>query len=1258
MKYFSDEQATELIKLLLQNDKNISDSIPEWAKSKDKPKYDAGAVGALSADTHIPQKISELENDKEYQTKTEIEKTISKIVNSGTTGGIVSSDNKYPIGLEVTKEKTKINQAEKLDLNDLIVKCNYDDGTSGYVEHYNTNVNEIDTRFPGTKILRITYSHNGVSVEKTLPITITFSESADNKQYAFKLAKDGVLESGKTIIKLANKIIKYSKLRIRLKAEIIIEQNLNDGYTTIGFGNYSIWGSNTVGDTCMLNPYQTGVFDIDIDIEKTWDRANIDTAKGNDFLTIYCNGGNKVQGSFYLKDCSIAIIEEVPKAPSALSVNLNQTRFIIGEDFSVAELSAIVTYNNETKANVSSNITTDIKEVMDNIKVGNNEITVSYTENGYTTTTILTLTAYERDLTEPQEFHDMTAREYCEAWGYGVNYGNVLDARPNGYGASTTRTTIDSYIKDHQNPEGGDTFMNQETAWGQPICLAEHFKAFKEAGFNMVRIPVSWCYNSYIERNKDGSPVVDSDGYTIRHIGKFWACRVRQVVDWALDAGLYVVINMHHEQPIIYAASTATQMEQAYRDAKNMWKEIADKFKYYNEKLSFEGFNEIDNLKSSFNYSDESAEQMNKFNQIFVDTVRASGGNNTKRVLHCPTIVHIATENALSAWKLPNDTIEDHIILNVHDYSLAYLQHLDTEFLTMEKYSDLYNVPVCIGEWGTTTGECDGSKDDLGNRDIHAQNFAALAKLHKLYPIWWDNNSNYRLFLKNNTSQVEIDKYINTELCTELQNRIKTGYSDMKGFRIPDNQIAIYNQLDQFELLNWDAEKGYFDSYWGTATLKTPISTEGMLNKTLTVSVTCSGLATDLWVQLATVRFLREYNDEETGETKYELLNSEGGGYHNRTVTVTFENPKCTHILISLNAAQTNIKTEQWKQMLNNGDIRLQYMCFTKTDIFEHQYKYRTLSFISGVKEKTIYSVGDTLNIDDITMTATYDDGYTKNIIATFDTSNINMSEKGIYNIKASYTDGNITKTCDIEIMVGQVLQLITATKTTTQSKVGIAIDTSDIEITATYTDGSSAIVTGWTSNVSDIDVNKPNNNIDIIITYTDIALNITRKTTIKYIIYDKITLLESSDMNIEIGSEVSEKIRSDAKVLSISGLQNYMYGFLSVPSSVKYIYANAINNSTDDMILFVPNENIVLTLTSNSNKTSGSTTLYLDSTKDSDAKNSTNATITLSHITDSKNRIWSKILISKKASIIQNIDKSMVNIYLGVEADLDDITL
>ena len=85
---------------------------------------------------------------------------------------------------------------------------------------------------------------------------------------------------------------------------------------------------------------------------------------------------------------------------------------------------------------------------------------------------------------------------------------------------------------------------------------------------------------------------------------------------------MYVILNSHHDQPILYAGVSETEMQQVLENSQSLWQQIATYFKDYDEHLIFEGFNEIDNVEKSWNYSALAADQMNRMNQIFVTTVR------------------------------------------------------------------------------------------------------------------------------------------------------------------------------------------------------------------------------------------------------------------------------------------------------------------------------------------------------------------------------------------------------------------------------------------------------------------------------------------------------------------------------------------------------------------------------------------------------------------------------------------------------------
>ena len=165
--------------------------------------------------------------------------------------------------------------------------------------------------------------------------------------------------------------------------------------------------------------------------------------------------------------------------------------------------------------------------------------------------------------------------------------------------------------------DGLANHMDSETSWGNPIVTKEMIDAVKNAGFNAVRIPVRW-YPHVVDQN------------TMAEIRLDWLARVKEVVDYCIDNDMYVILNTHHEDwleshPLKSEAETVLMKE------KNLWHAIASYFRDYDERLIFSGTNEVE-----INWQAPTAanlEVQNRFNQCFVDAVRATGGKNYYRNL-------------------------------------------------------------------------------------------------------------------------------------------------------------------------------------------------------------------------------------------------------------------------------------------------------------------------------------------------------------------------------------------------------------------------------------------------------------------------------------------------------------------------------------------------------------------------------------------------------------------------------------------------
>ena len=273
--------------------------------------------------------------------------------------------------------------------------------------------------------------------------------------------------------------------------------------------------------------------------------------------------------------------------------------------------------------------------------------------------------------------------------------------------------------------------LTTETCWGQPKTKAELFPMFKDAGFGAIRVPVTW--NNHM----------DSNG----KVDEAWMKRVHEVVDYVINAGLYCILNVHHDTGT--NAWIVADMDN-YNTNKSkfefLWQQIATEFRDYGEHLLFEGYNEMLDADNSWSYAssknsgsyDATAaasayNAVNSYAQSFVNTVRATGGNNAVRNLIVNTYgacSGMGTWNAhlqdpLKLMALPSDNAEGHLIFEVHAYpslnsGLDSAKGSINQMMTaVETHLASKGAPVIFGEWGVP--------DDEKEKDYTDKNAAMLA---------------------------------------------------------------------------------------------------------------------------------------------------------------------------------------------------------------------------------------------------------------------------------------------------------------------------------------------------------------------------------------------------------------------------------------------------------------------------------------------------------------------------------------------------
>lgn len=315
------------------------------------------------------------------------------------------------------------------------------------------------------------------------------------------------------------------------------------------------------------------------------------------------------------------------------------------------------------------------------------------------------------------------ALEYTLNLKSGWNLGNTLE-------------TIDDY----NQIEGAG--LNLETAWCGVYTTKELIDMVKGLGFKTVRIPVSW--HNHLD-----------DNYMIK---EEWLDRVQEVVDYAYDNDMYVILNIHHDVHLDYYYPDSEHYDNSEEYVKTIWKQLAFRFKDYDDKLIFEPINEPrlvghNNEWWLDTYSDdckESVDIINKLNQVFVDTVRCSGGNNINRYLLIPGYDSSYDGAMYEGFTIPNDIASNKLIVTVHAY-LPYDLALDingrSEFLEDDKaYLDNImsslkgkfidnGLPVLIGEYGIL------NKNNIDDRVAFTEYYVNAATSNDIVCMWWDNNA-------------------------------------------------------------------------------------------------------------------------------------------------------------------------------------------------------------------------------------------------------------------------------------------------------------------------------------------------------------------------------------------------------------------------------------------------------------------------------------------------------------------------------------
>ena len=319
------------------------------------------------------------------------------------------------------------------------------------------------------------------------------------------------------------------------------------------------------------------------------------------------------------------------------------------------------------------------------------------------------IAALEEEIAKgPMKIRDISSVELVKEMNIGWNLGNTMDSSGTG--------------------------KFSEISWGNPLTKKAMIDKVREAGFNTLRIPVTWQQHM--------GPAPD---YII---DKAWLDRVQEVVNYGIADGMYVIINMHHED---WHCLYYDKADAAIDQLKKAWLQIADRFENYDEHLIFEGMNEPRQNGAPDEWiggNKEGWDVINRLNAAFIDTIRNAGGNNPLRHLMIPPYAASSSTMVWENFEVPED---EKVIVSIHaytpynfalnisgtaDWSISNKNdtyEIDTLVSNIKEYFLNKGIPVILGEFGAL------DKNNTESRVAWAEYYVKKAKENGIVCIVWDN---------------------------------------------------------------------------------------------------------------------------------------------------------------------------------------------------------------------------------------------------------------------------------------------------------------------------------------------------------------------------------------------------------------------------------------------------------------------------------------------------------------------------------------
>jgi len=287
-----------------------------------------------------------------------------------------------------------------------------------------------------------------------------------------------------------------------------------------------------------------------------------------------------------------------------------------------------------------------------------------------------------------------------------------------------------------------------ETSWGNPTPTQTLINAVHAAGFKLLRLPVTWTDH-----------IGSAPSYSI---DAAWMNKVKQTAQWAVDAGMYVFLNTHHEADgnggWVTFPSTTSAAQSVATEVTAVWTQIATTFKSFDPHLMFECFNEPNYAGKN---DAQSQADLNLYLEACFKAIRDTGGANATRIVMIQPIGASPIQAGIQSIQKVSFINDPNLVISLHTYYPTNFGLSTTPYAwgSASDYTSMQNsiaqqirvwLPtqvIFVGEWGSMDSQ------PLSNRATHALAYAQDTTTGGIVPVWWDNggsgSESFSLFDRN-----------------------------------------------------------------------------------------------------------------------------------------------------------------------------------------------------------------------------------------------------------------------------------------------------------------------------------------------------------------------------------------------------------------------------------------------------------------------------------------------------------------------------